>query len=210
MGFNDSNVTASTWISRPKALIQRLKARYPGVRVFQATITGRATSSDTYRTAAGQTVPNPWQVPGVAGNNNTGLGLLNEEIRANTGNWHDGVVEVGEIGRLISTSGNGDGVTIWNQAVSSVPLKRGYPYLIEYQPGVWSTRTIYDCTEAAPYNVTFMENFATIFQPNAKIQLAIVNDGVGVHPTPGYVEYIVGRMPPTMKDQFGPRIVAAA
>jgi hypothetical protein len=228
MGFNDSNVTASTWISRPKALIQRLKARYPGVRVLQATITGRATSSDTYRTAAGQTVPNPWQVPGIPGNNNTGLGLLNEEIRANTANWHDGVIEVynawsdpdnlnkwrgsnsfGEIGRLISNSSS-DGVATWNQAVSSVPLKRGYPYLIEYQPGLWSTRTIYDCTETAPYNVTFIENFATIFQPNAKIQLAICNDGVGVHPTPGYVEYIVSRMPPTMKDQFGPRILAAA
>ncbi|QIG69074.1 hypothetical protein EVB78_041 [Rhizobium phage RHph_N1_15] len=228
MGFNDSNSVPTTWMNRPKTLVTSLKTRFPGLKVFQTTITSRATSTDLYRTAANQTTPNPWKSPAVAGDANTGLGQVNDFIRANTGNWHDGVVELynawsdpdnpnkwrssdafGELGRLISTSGNGDGVTTWNQAVSSVPLKRGYPYLIEYQPGLWATRTIYDCSPSAPYQVTFVENFATIFQPNAKIQLAIVNDGLGVHPTPGYVEYMLSRMQQSMKDQF-PREVAPA
>ncbi|AGC36047.1 lysophospholipase L1-like esterase [Rhizobium phage RHEph10] len=228
MGFNDSNAVPATWIARPKTLVASVKTRYPGMKVFQTTITSRATSTDLYRTTAGQTVPNPWKSPAVAGDANTGLGQLNDAIRANIGNWHDGVVEVydawsdpdnpnrwrssnqfGELGRLVSNSGSGDGITPWNQAVSSVPLKRGYPYLIEYQPGLWSTRTVYDCSPSAPYQITFIENFATIFQPNAKIQLAICNDGVGVHPTPGYVEWMLGRMPQSMKDQF-PRVLAPA
>ncbi|QIG75613.1 hypothetical protein EVC20_042 [Rhizobium phage RHph_Y2_17_1] len=228
MGFNDANSLPTTWMNRPKTLVTSIKTRFPGVKVFQTTITSRASSTDGYRTTAGQTVPNQWKSPAVAGDNNTGLGQVNDFIRANIGNWHDGVVEVydawsdpenpnrwrssnqfGEIGRLISNSGNGDGVTVWNQAVSSVPLKRGHQYMIEYQPGLWATRTVYDCTLTAPYQVTFLESFASIFQANAKIQLSVVNDGLGVHPSPGYVEYMLGRMPQSMKDQF-PRVLAPA
>lgn len=87
LGRNDSGTYTAMWASYT-GLLNRIKARYPGVKIVCCTILPRTTSTDQWTTRSGQS-------PSDA--NNTyptgGVYQLNDAIRMNNGNIHNGYLD---------------------------------------------------------------------------------------------------------------------
>ncbi|QWW70109.1 hypothetical protein [Rhizobium sp. WYJ-E13] len=207
MGTNDNNTTTSTWKSRMTGLISRIKARLGiDMKVIQCTIPPQNSSSTAFATSAGITVNAATWI--------TGRNSINGDIRSNNGFGHDGYVDVdqawtdypanpdkfraavdlGQFGTMLSYT-PGDSVSVHPSGILNAEVKVGDVILVEYQPGLYANRVVFDVTNLGDgtYFVTFANTYNTAFQANAVIYWAITPEGV--HPHPGYIDHwIVPRL----------------
>ncbi|MBB4345215.1 hypothetical protein [Rhizobium leguminosarum] len=214
-GRNDTTSTLSLWQSRKFGLDDRVRARYPGVHMVGITIMPTFTSSDAGRTVAGYSTSPTWNpVTGV-------LASLNSSIMASTrfakvidmlpafmsdtDPTKGPAAEMFPLGNVIGHPGLQDGTTNWDiiRLPSTVPL--GCRILIEYQPGLWTGRTLSGRTDrgdgTADYKV--VEVLPTNVQDNATI-LGTGMHSDFIHPALHGVLRTVSRIPQSEKSKFYP------
>jgi hypothetical protein len=225
-GRNDNSATASTWYSAKFGLIDRVKTRYgAGIHVVGLTLwpTMSSTSADQARTLAGVTVSALWD--GVTGT----LKTVNDAIKASTryakvmdvfpayttdaDPSKAAASEMFPLGNVIGHPGNQDGVTTWDtmKMISGIP--RGSTIAFEYQPGLWSYRTLLDEVPIGDGTSTYtvQEVFATNVQDNATVYGKSLNTDTNsagntthVHPMLHAILRTVSRVPQSEKANFYP------
>ncbi|QHW27551.1 hypothetical protein GYN07_16330 [Rhizobium leguminosarum bv. viciae 248] len=222
-GRNDNNATAATWVGDKFGLVDRVKTRYgAGIHVIGMTLWPTMTSTDNARTAAAYTVSTLWN--GVSGT----LKAVNDLITASS--RYAQIMDVFPafvtdadptkapasdlfpLGNVVGHPGNQDGVTTWDtmKLPSATPV--GAVVTFEYQPGLWTTRTLIDRADngdgTADYKVA--EVFATNVQDNATLLGKAMNldSGTGttthVHPLLHTVLRTFSRMPQSWKSKLYP------
>nr|WP_245313631.1 hypothetical protein [Rhizobium sp. R635] len=217
-GRNDNNATASTWANFKFGLVDRVKARYgAGIHVVGVTIQPTVSTSTAYRTLAGLSVATLWNA--VSGT----LKSVNDLIKASSryARWIDFLpywsdsrslgfpptAELFPLGNVIGHPGNQDGVTTWNTMVLPDIVPNGARITFEYQPGLYTSRTVIARTDNGDGTITatVKEVFATNVQDNAALFGAgLGSDGIGVHEDLYGILYTVDRMPQTEKSKFYP------
>ena len=217
-GRNDNNATASTWANFKFGLVDRVKARYgAGTHVVGVTIQPTVSSSTAYRTLAGLSVATLWNA--VSGT----LKSVNDLIKASPRYarvldmlpyWSDSrslgfppTAELFPLGNVIGHPGNQDGVTTWNTMVLPDIVPNGARVTFEYQPGLYTSRTVIARTDNGDGTITatVREVFATNVQDNAALFGAgLGSDGAGVHEDLYGILYAAGRIPQTEKSKFYP------
>lgn len=218
-GRNDNTTPASAWLGRKTGLVDRIRARYgAGTRVVGMTLLPTYTSTDNSRTVAGYSADATWNpATGV-------LKTVNDGIKASA--TYNAVIdllaafvaasdptkapaaEMFPLGNVIGHPGNQDGVTNWDtiRLPSSVPL--GAQIMAEYQPSLWSTRTLIGRTDLGDgtANYKVQEVYATIYQDNATILGKAMNTDTSnhVHPALHGVLWTVSRLAQSNKSKFYP------
>ncbi|TBE69128.1 hypothetical protein ELH00_10625 [Rhizobium ruizarguesonis] len=215
-GRNDTSTTLSLWQSRKFGLDDRVKNRYGAdTHIVGITIMPTFTSSDAGRTVAGYSTTATWNpVTGV-------LASLNASILASprfakvidmlpafmsdSDPTKGPAAEMFPLGNAIGHPGLQDGTTTWDtiRLPSAAPL--GCRILIEYQPGLWTGRTLSGRTDrgdgTADYKV--VEVLPTNVQDNA----AILGTGMHsdfIHPALHGVLRTVSRIQQSEKAKFYP------
>lgn len=217
-GRNDNNATASTWANFKFGLVDRVKTRYgAGIHVVGVTIQPTVSTSTAYRTLAGLSVATLWNA--VSGT----LKSVNDLIKASSryAKWIDFLpywsdsrslgfpptAELFPLGNVIGHPGNQDGVTTWNTMVLPDTVPNGARITFEYQPGLYTSRTVIARTDNGDGTITatVKEVFATNVQDNAALFGAgLGSDGIGVHEDLYGILYTVDRIPQTEKSKFYP------
>jgi hypothetical protein len=214
-GRNDTTSTLSLWQSRKFGADDRVKARYPGVHMVGITIMPTFTSTDGGRTVAGYSVNSTWNpVTGVLASLNASIissprfakviDML-PAFMSDTDPTKGPAAEMFPLGNVIGHPGNQDGVTNWStiKLPANVPL--GCRILIEYQPGLWTGRTLSARTDngdgTADYQV--VEVLPTNVQDNATILGTGMHTDF-VHPALHGVLRTVSRIPQYEKSKFYP------
>ncbi|WP_245503324.1 hypothetical protein [Rhizobium ruizarguesonis] len=222
-GRNDNNATAATWVGDKFGLVDRVKTRYgAGILVIGMTLWPTMTSTDNARTAAAYTVSTLWN--GVSGT----LKAVNDLVMASS--RYAQIIDVYPafvtdadptkapasdlfpLGNVIGHPGNQDGVTTWDTIKLPAATPVGAVVTFEYQPGLWTTRTLIDRADngdgTADYKVA--EVFATNVQDNATLLGKAMNldSGSGttthVHPLLHTVLRTFSRMPQSWKSKVYP------
>jgi hypothetical protein len=203
MDHNDNINVVATWIARSQGLVSRHKAEFPGIKIIKGTITGQATSTNNHIDLVNQT---------VAANFLAALDGLNAEIRANTGNWHDGYLDINATWQnsptdkkwppslsmpagisIVGHPGNQDGVTVWSTFITNAKLNEGWRYVFEISTGVYTRRMIWFSVDNG--NGTWTNTV----QPDNALATAcmIENAPLYIHPTDdgthGTAGFIVAR-----------------
>ncbi|QOE32115.1 hypothetical protein CPT_Palo_056 [Rhizobium phage Palo] len=221
-GRNDSNATASTWANAKFGLVDRIKTRYgAGIHVVGMTLWPTVKSTTAARTVAAWSIDVLWD--GVTGT----LKTVNDLILASSryaktmdvypayvinGGPYPPAAEQLPLGNLVGHPGLQDGTTVWTTLVAVSGIPQGTLVTFEYQPGTWATRTL---TNEAPIGngtstYTVIEQFATNVQDNATVYGKTLNldSGSGttthVHPLPALINWIIARIPQSMKATFYP------
>lgn len=220
-GRNDNNATPSTWANFKFALVDRIKTRYgAGIHVVGMTIQPTVTSNPSnhnFHALTDIAVATLWDA--VAGT----LKTVNDLIKASSRYakvidivpcWSDdralGKPPTGELfplGNLVGHPGNQDGVTTWNTIPglpAGIPL--GSRVQFEYQPGLYTARTIHTLVDNGDGTWTGTVNgdevFATNVQDNAALYLMPHTDGI--HEALTGILYTAGRIPQSEKSKFYP------
>ncbi|WP_245449577.1 hypothetical protein [Rhizobium leguminosarum] len=114
--------------------------------------------------------------------------------------------ELTPLGNVIGHPGNQDGVTTWDTMRLPNTTKRGARVMFEYQPGLWTSRTLVDRTDlgdgTANYRVA--EVLATNVQDNAALLGHAYTAADFVHPALYGVLRFVSRLPQSHKAKFYP------
>ncbi|WP_246642203.1 hypothetical protein [Rhizobium laguerreae] len=215
-GRNDTSSTLSLWQSRKFGLDDRVKNRYgAGVHIVAITIMPTFTSSDAGRTVAGYATTSTWNpVTGTLASLNASIMSsprfakvidMLPAFMSDSDPTKGPAAEMFPLGNAIGHPGNQDGTTTWDtiRLPSTVPL--GSRILLEYQPGLWTGRTLSGRTDrgdgTADYRV--VEVLPTNVQDNATI-LGTGMHSDFIHPALHGVLRTVSRIPQSEKAKFYP------
>ncbi|UIK00671.1 hypothetical protein LZK82_11235 [Rhizobium leguminosarum] len=215
-GRNDTSSTLSLWQSRKFGLDDRVKNRYgAGVHIVGITIMPTFTSSDAGRTVAGYATTATWNpVTGTLASLNASIMSsprfakvidMLPAFMSDSDPTKGPAAEMFPLGNAIGHPGNQDGTTTWDtiRLPSTVPL--GSRILLEYQPGLWTGRTLSGRTDrgdgTADYRV--VEVLPTNVQDNATI-LGTGMHSDFIHPALHGVLRTVSRIPQSEKAKFYP------
>lgn len=202
-GRNDSAPFTSMYPAYT-GLLNRIKARYPGVKIICCTILPRTTSTDQWTTRANQS-------PSDA--NNTyptgGVYQLNEAIRMNSGGIHDGFLDPYAIvhdvtypgtwpdslftATLVNQAGT-DGTTPWNTADLSAAPEIGSILSV----GSVAV-TVGGITGSGPFTVTDETPQAPIVAAGTLAKSRSAADSLGVHPGIEVIKMIANSVPQSGK-----------
>nr|WP_246697993.1 hypothetical protein [Rhizobium sp. WYCCWR 11128] len=219
-GRNDNNATASTWANFKFGLVDRIKTRYgAGTHVVGMTIQPTVTSNPSnqnYHALANISVATLWDA--VAGTLKAANDLINASTRYAkvidiVPYWSDDralgkppTPELFPIGNVVGHPGNQDGVTTWSTIVLPLQVPLGCRIQFEYQPGLYTSRTIRDLVDNGNGTWTGTVNgdevFATNVQDNAPLFYMTQTDGI--HSALHGVLYMAGRIPLSEKLKFYP------
>ncbi|WP_259664077.1 hypothetical protein [Rhizobium bangladeshense] len=219
-GRNDNNATASTWANFKFALVDRVKTRYgAGTHVVGITIQPTVTSNPSNQNYHGLTniaVVTLWDA--VAGTLKTVNDLIKSSSRYASvidivPYWSDDralgkppTPELFPIGNVVGHPGNQDGVTTWSTIVLPLQVPLGSRIQFEYQPGLYTSRTIQALAENGDGTWTGTVNgdevFATNVQDNAPLFYMTHVDGI--HEALHGILYTAGRIPQAEKQKFYP------
>nr|WP_246720308.1 hypothetical protein [Rhizobium leguminosarum] len=216
-GRNDNDNTASTWSGRKFGLVDRVKTRYGAdTRVVGITLMPTFGSGDAARTVAGFTVAALWNVAtGV-------LKTVNDSIKASpryaavidmvpafmsdSDPIKGPAAEMFPLGNVIGHPGNQDGTTTWDTIKLPATVPSGSRIMFEYQPGLWTSRTLYSRTDNGDGTADYkcQEIFATNVQDNATLLAHGMNldSGSYVHPTIHGILRTVSRLAQSEKRKF--------
>ena len=217
-GRNDNNTTLSLWQSRKFGLDDRIIARYPGAHMVGMTILPTmAGSSDSGRTVAGYSATSAlWNpVTGTLASMNASIIASSRFAKtidivpafmSDSDPTKGSAAELTPLGNVIGHPGNQDGVTTWDTMRLPNTTKLGARIMFEYQPGLWTSRTLVDRTDlgdgTANYRVA--EVLATNVQDNAALLGHAYTAADFVHPALYGVLRFVSRLPQSHKAKFYP------
>ncbi|QIG73374.1 hypothetical protein EVC03_066 [Rhizobium phage RHph_Y5A] len=219
IGRNDNNAVAATWLSTKTALPgTRIRNRYgAGTRIVGMTLLPTMnSSSDSGRTVAGYSLVTQWDaVSGTLKTVNDGIkasSVYNAVIDLQVAYMSDSdparppAAETFPLGNAIGHPGNQDGVTPWDTIRLPSTVYLGGRILIEYQPGLYASRTLIAKTDrgdgTADYKVT--EVFGTAVQDNAAIYGHAFTAADFIHPALYAIIRTVNRIPQSEKAKFYP------
>ncbi|MGO7308750.1 SGNH/GDSL hydrolase family protein [Rhizobium ruizarguesonis] len=215
-GRNDTNATTSLWQSRKFGLDDRILARYPGAHMVGATILPTmAGSADAGRTVAGFSATTATWNP-VTGQ----LATVNASIlsstkfaktidivpayMSDTDPTKAAAAELFPLGNVVGHPGNQDGVTNWNTIRLPSTVLLGARVMFEYQPGLWTSRTLVDKTDLGDGTADFRvaEVLATNVQDNATLLGHAFTVSDYIHPALYAVLRFVKRLSQTHKEKL--------
>ncbi|MGO7044380.1 hypothetical protein ACCT07_02920 [Rhizobium johnstonii] len=219
-GRNNVNVTASTWANDKLGLVDRIKTRY-GVGIWVVGMTIQPSVNSTPSNQNYHFLSNIGWVTSfdpVAGN----LKTVNDTIKASSRYnriidivpyWSDDrfygkppTPELYPIGNVVGHPGNQDGVTTWSTIVLPLQVPLGSRIQFEYQPGLYTSRTIKEVVDNGNGTWTGTVNgdevFATNVQDNAPLFYQTQVDGI--HSSLHGILYAAGRIPQAEKAKFYP------
>ncbi|MBX4858768.1 hypothetical protein HJA86_01995 [Rhizobium bangladeshense] len=216
-GRNDNDNTASTWSGRKFGLVDRVKTRYGAdTRVVGITLMPTFTSTDAGRTVAGFAVATLWNP--VTGT----LATVNNSIKASpryaavidmvpafmsdADPTKGPAAELFPLGNVIGHPGNQDGTITWDTIKLPAAVPNGSRIMFEYQPGLWTSRTLYGRTDNGDGTADYkcQEIFATNVQDNATLLAHGMNLDASsyVHPTIHGILRTVSRLAQSEKGKF--------
>ncbi|MBX4870592.1 hypothetical protein HJA85_27095 [Rhizobium bangladeshense] len=215
-GRNDNNATAATWLSAKTALPgTRIKNRYgAGTRIVGMTLLPTMGSSDSGRTVAAYTVSTLWDaVSGTIKTVNDGVkasSVYNAVIDLQAAYMSDSdplraaAAENFPLGNIVGHPGNQDGVTTWDTMRLPNSVLLGARVMFEYQPGLWTSRTLISKTDNGDGTADFKvaEVLATNVQDNATLLGHAFTAADFIHPALYAVLRTVSRIPQSEKAKF--------
>jgi hypothetical protein len=217
-GRNDTNAVTTTWYNRKFGLADRIQVRYPNTTIVSYTIIPTLSAS----TDSGRTV-NAYGILSATWHTVTGqLAAVNAAIKASPryksvidmvpafmveGDITKGVAaEMFPLGNVTGTPGNGDGVTTWNTMVLPSTVLLGARIMFEYQPGLWTNRTLVErVTENGNGTTVFRvaEVLATVCNnPNATLLGHAYTASDLIHPALYHILRTVSRIPQSEKFKY--------
>lgn len=216
-GRNDNSTVQSTWLSAKTALPgTRVRNRYgAGTYIVGVTMWPTYSSSDAGRTVAGFSFSAvQWGPTTLQGVNASVLAsaTYNETMDVYSAFLSDvdptkpPGAETFPLGNVVGHPGNQDGVTTWNTMVLPSSVFLGARVAFEYQPGLWTGRTLVAKSDNGDGTATFtvQEVLATNVQDNATLLGHSYTSSDFIHPALYHVLYTVGRIPQSEKSKFYP------